>query len=213
MNAMLSAHLPLPAALDGPVEAQRRRRHHIDPIELTDDSVGAFNRVLVRLGRAGPPLDCDQLVTAARELCIGPLQLQTPPCIRQRLFRVKAAACMIADRAWGADEAAAVNLRIVIDYVRGHDDLIPDEVPRFGRLDDAIVVETAWPAIADEVDAYLDFCRLRHMVAQHRGRPDPGFDRAAWRLAREEEAAWRRHCERVRFSSYLPVTAARFLVH
>lgn len=213
MNAMLSAHLPLPAVLDGTVQPRSHRRHHIDPVDLTEAEVGTFNRVLVRLGRSAPPLDCDQLVTAARELCTGPLNVQTPPCIRQRLFRVKAAACMAADRGWRADEATKLGMRLVVEYVRGRDDLIPDEVPRFGRLDDAIVVDAYWPSIADEVADFLDFCRLRHAVALRRGRPDPGFDRAAWRTARDEEAALMLQLGRIRQSSYVPSVAPRFLVH
>jgi hypothetical protein len=49
-------------------------------------------------------------------------------------------------------------------------DLIPDQVPGVGFLDDAIMVELVVQEIRPELDAYADFCRYRESSG---GRLDP----------------------------------------
>jgi len=75
-----------------------------------------------------------------------------------------------------------------------------------GRLDDAIVVEAAWPSLADEVCDYLAFRRIRQVEAALRGetRAHFGFTREHWQAAARAEAQWIAHCERVDQQSYLP---------
>jgi hypothetical protein len=84
--------------------------------------------------------------------------------------------------------AQSARLQRLLEYVVQRDDLIPDRIPRLGRLDDALLVELAWPAFADELEDYLDFCRFRH--EQH-PRGAPPLKRSAWvRMRKAEGALW-----------------------
>lgn len=215
MNAMLSITSPLPTILDQPAPTQPGRRHFIENYCLTTRDVDRFNALLLRLGRRDTPLDRDQVVTAARELCDSNSLAVEPPSIRERMRRVETAALMIDDPDWDGANDAIDTARLVIDYARGSDDLIPDWVPAVGRLDDAIVVETAWPRLALEIDRYLDFCRLRDMAETGRGNGSSTvhFMRADWERARREEAALVAHQKQVREHSYLPRSASLFRVH
>jgi uncharacterized membrane protein YkvA (DUF1232 family) len=109
----------------------------------------------------------------------------------------------------------AATAAAIVDYARSRDDLIPDWMPQVGRLDDAIVVETAWPRLATEVDDYLDFCRVRSQEAALRGRNLAGFvfNRADWEQVRYEQAVLDQYERRIRESSFLPETAPMFRVH
>lgn len=211
MNAMLTATLPLPSCLYNDARPLHRR-HRVGTLEVSDDAIERFNRLLSRIARSAVRYDGDRLATAARELCTCTATALPPACIRQRLLRVKAAATMVADRAWQATDEACATVRVVADYVASSDDLIPDAVPAVGRLDDAIVVDIAWPAISDEVLGYLDFRRLRRLDTE-RGDARMRFDRAAWQRARTAEAAWCAHRATVRASSFVPAASARFVVH
>lgn len=212
MNAMLTATLPLPTCLQtGTGAAAHRRRHRIGTIDVTDAAVDRFNVTLERIGRSDLNLDGDRIATAARELRTSVAGAVPAACIRQRLLRVKAATTMIADRAWRAPDEACATVRLIVDYVASNDDLIPDAEPSVGRLDDAIVVDAAWPAIAAEVEAYADFHRLRRIATDH-GPARIGFDRDAWLQARVVEAALRAHYRSVRASSYVPHIPACFAV-
>lgn len=210
MNAMLTHTLPLPSCLRNDA-CTLHRRHRIGTLEVTDGAIDRFNRLLERVARSAVRLDGDRIATAARELCTCTSATLPPACIRQRLLLVKAATTMIADRAWGAPDEAHATVRVVAEYVASNDDLIPDAVPAVGRLDDAIVVDVAWPAIADEVAGYLDFRRLRRIDAE-RGDARRRFDRAAWLDARRIEAAWHAHRAAVRRMSFVPAPTARFVV-
>lgn len=212
MNAMLTATLPLPPCLQSGTGVAVHRRHRIGAVDVTAAAMDRFNVTLERIGRADLQFDGDRIATAARELHACTLGTAPPACIRQRLLRVKAARTMIADRAWRAPDEACATVRLVAEYVASNDDLIPDTEPRVGRLDDAIVVDAAWPAIAAEVVAYLDFHRLRRLATE-RGEARIGFDRAAWQQARIIEATLHAHRRAVRAASYVSAAPACFVIH
>lgn len=210
MNAMLTSTLPLPSCLHDDACLQHRR-HRVGTVDVTDEAIDRFNRLLQRVGRVPMQLDGDRIATAARELCSTTATLRPPACIRQRLLLVKAATTMVADRVWRAPDEASATIRLIAEYVASNDDLIPDSVPAIGRLDDAIVVDVAWPSISTEVVDYLDYRRLRR-IETDRGDARRRFDRAAWLDARCVEAAWRAHRDTVRRTSFIPGPTARFLV-
>src|SRR3546814_4573423 len=100
-----------------------------------------------------------------------------------------------------------------MDYVRSRRDLIPEDLPRVGRLDDAIVIDAAWPRLADEVACSLDYCRIRRIEAELRecDVSQFTFGRADWEQARRAESAWTEHCLECGHGNYLPDAAHRNL--
>jgi len=204
----------LPQVLSRQPLAGPQRRRRIGPFDLAPGALDRFNQLLANLG-AARPLDCDQIVTAARGLIKPVDDRSLPDCIAQRLGRIDSLSRMLADAAWVPANEAVPQVKAVLDYVAGKDDLIPDWVPQVGRLDDAIVIETAWPRISGEVLDYLDFCRLRKLEAELRGVDSQGFrfSRADWEDSRQAEASLRQHQRRVREGSYLPAAVRHFRVH
>ena len=216
MNAMTAAR-PLPIALD-PAIAQlppspRNRRRTVGGFCIVQMEVDRFNAFLLLLGRNDTPLQRDQLATAARELCDR--NIGTAPGIAPRMRRAAAAALMLADPAWEARTAAAALASLVVGYVHARNDLFPDDLPGFGRLDDAIVIDTAWPRLVDEVADYLEYRRVRRVEARLRGcdHNDFRFDRKQWEQAFRAEAALAEHHRQARMRSYLPASVPRFQVH
>lgn len=214
MNALLANPQPLPSILVQPSDRSGRRRR-IGDYAIEDARLQRFNDLLNRLDGSRNPLDCDRVATAARELCDRSISVATPICIGQRMRRVAAAAWMVADPHWSAANDASEIAGLVLGYVRGMDDLIPDRLPRIGRLDDAIVVDVAWPRLADEVASYVDFRRLHRLEAALRGVDSHSFrfGRDDWEEARQAETALSAHQRCVRGASYLPAPAAVFVVH
>ena len=217
MNAMLATARPLPVALDqfaqsNPIPS-RMRRHSVAGFDLSQMEVDRFNAFLFVLGRTEAPFQIDQLATAARGLSDRSIELS--PTVGRRMRRAAAAALMLADPSWEAANDAIAVASLVVGYVRTHNDLIPDELPRVGRLDDAIVIDTAWPQLADEVDDYLDYRRVRRIEARLRGRDSAGFQfsRGQWEQAAAAEAALAEHQRQVRDRSYLPAPTSRFRIH
>src|SRR5690606_5909508 len=109
-----------------------------------------------------------------------------PASIRERVRRAGAVDLMLSDPEWDTRAEAALVAAVAVDYLRGNAPLIPNSLPVVGWLDDAVLVETAWPSLAGEVRDYLDFCRLRRIEAGLRGeqRTHFGFTREHWEDAR-----------------------------
>lgn len=202
-NAKTESSLPLSAALAAVPSEPRHRRRRIGGFRPSAHRLRAFNALLQDLG-GGEPLDCDRLATAARRLQAPAGGI--PACITDRLRQAGTLARLGADAAWETSAEAATPLRMVLSYMEGDDDLIPDSVPQFGRLDDAIVVESAWPRLSGEVEAYLDFCRIREVEARLRGCRirQFRFGRGDWEVARRAEAGLVAHLHKVRGSCYAP---------
>ena len=215
MNVALNL-TPLPSALSQPRVNGLGRRHLIGDYDIDRDALRHFNDLLEDLNLHQAPLDCDQVASAARELVDRNREGVPPRCIQQRMRHGAAVDLMLKDPDWETVEAAATRAVLLVDYLRGSGTLIPHAMPVVGRLDDAIVVEAAWPSLAEEVRQYLAFCRIRHVEATLRGETHRhfGFTREQGQAAARAEAGWIAHCQRVGHDSYLRSGApAGFRVH
>jgi hypothetical protein len=217
MNAQIATLQPLSAALQSPAWANLShpaRRHSVGGFLLEAEALAHFNQLLSRLHHF--PLECDQLATASRELVDRPADNRRQAGIEQRLQLAGAVDRMITDATWQPASDTVEPARVVTAYVRSDRGLIPGNVPLVGHLDDAILIDAAWPQLADEVDCYLDYCRVRAIEAELRGCAvgEFAFSREDWQQARRAEAGLIAHCRRVGASSYLPSSMpACFHVH
>lgn len=204
MNVALNL-TPLPSALSQPRVNGLGRRHLIGDYDIDRAALRHFNDLLEDLNLHQTPLDCDQVASAARELVDRNREGVAPRCIQQRMRRGAAVDLMLKDPDWETVEAAATRAVLLVDYLRGSGTLIPHTMPVVGRLDDAIVVEVAWPSLAEEVRQYLAFCRIRHVEATLRGEIHRhfGFTREQGQAAARAEVEWIAHCQRVGHNSYL----------
>jgi hypothetical protein len=210
MNAILTVEHPLPRCLYQGADPRRHRRHQVDGFHIDPAAVDRFNRVLRQFADTAPVLDADRLATAARELS-SDARGATAACIRIRLFRVKAAQAMAGDSRWDAPPEVVLLVQSLIDQIRRADHLLPERLPRVGHLDDALLVDAAWPRLHVETVAYADFRRLRRIACEREGRA--AFDRQAWRRAQDDEARLIRYERDCRDGSFLGIAAARFAVH
>lgn len=215
MNIPLASIAPLPEALSRPGLNGSGRRHRIGQHDIDPGILRHFNDLLAQIDLDHVPLDRDQVASAARELVDRNVEERVdgiaPRCIRQRMRRAGAIDLMFHDPEWDARPSPAFAARLVVDYIRGSVSVIPNALPVVGRLDDAVMVETAWPQAAAEVRDYLDFCRVRRIEAELRNerRLHFGFTRANWVAARQAEAEWIAHCRRVATSTYVPAGGVR----
>ena len=209
------ATTPLPPVLTQCSQYRPHRRHQVGNYYLGKPDLDRFNQLLTILGNPGPALDSDQIATAARLLVDGQANQATPACIEERMAQAQALSSMMQDHDWETLREVSQPAQAVLDYLHDDHALIPNAIPRVGHLDDAIVVEAAWPRLSAEVVNYLDFCRLRQIEAWLQA-AEPGsfhFSRKQWQLAHWAEAELHAHGRRVRESSYVPASAGLFRVH
>ncbi len=199
MNARLQDRL----ALHLPPESHDSRRRQVGPIALQDAALRRFNALLAQLDANAPPVTADQLVTLARWLQDQPRD-QAVAVLSERLGRAEQLRRMLNDSDWDVCVDTRERARMLISYLQEVNDLIPDHLPLLGHLDDALLVELAWPAFAGETQDYGDYCRYR---ASERPRGTPAERRLAWETACLAEAALIQQRRQVRGRHYAPAPA------
>lgn len=183
--------LPLPDA------RETHRRHVAGPFELSPAGMERFNAFLHELHADAPHVDADSLASLARWLQSQSLD-ERQRLLDARLDRLPELEALLADKDWTLEEAQAQRIVRLLDYVRENDDLIPDDVPWYGRLDDALLVELVWPVLAEDLADYQDFVRYRD--EEKEGRPARTQD---WLTLRLEEGALWTQLHRVRERHYV----------
>ena len=165
------------------------------PVALAPAAIAEFNDLLHALHPDAPHVDAGALASVARWLLDLPPD-QAEDLLQARLGRLQELQALAADRDWNLDAALAARVARLLAYVEAPRDLIPDDEPVVGRLDDALLVELAWPMIADELEDYRDFSRFRDETGGHP-------DRERWLAARLEEGALWEQMHRVRHQHYV----------
>jgi uncharacterized membrane protein YkvA (DUF1232 family) len=121
----------------------------------------------------------------AAQVRVGELEQRAMPgFVRERLALVPLLLAMLRDPGWDADSGVQAGFAGALAYLDEPDDLIPDSHPRYGLLDDALVLEIALAAHRDEWLAWQEFQAFRR-------RHCPGEP-----LQREEWLAMRRYLQR-----------------
>jgi hypothetical protein len=215
MYANLDNRLPLPQILEQYPGTTPHRRNHVNDFVLFPREVERFNQLLARLGRTQPPLETDQLATAARTLSNSAGDIAPSACILQRMQQAQIVEQMLQDHDWEPATEVVPHARNLVGYLHENWQLIPDSVPGVGHLDQAIVIDTAWPKLVREVVNFLDYQRLRRVEAERQGRDyeEIAFSRRIWLELRELEARLHEHQRRVRENSYAPQPMSYFRVH
>lgn len=168
----------LPLSL--PVAHPQPRRVQIAGVAINDDAIDQFNGQLHALFADAPTVNLDQVASLVRWLQTLPTETAVAT-INLRMARADTLRRILHDPNWQVDAAFAARTRQLLDYVSRFDDLIPDDLPLIGHLDDALMVELSWTQFAGEVQDYRDFCRFR------RDNPLRGS-------ADEQRAAWESDC-------------------
>lgn len=206
--------LPLP--LTCATTAHPRRRHRVAGLDLDSLALRRFRRVAASLQPDGPVPDADGIASAARDLTRAFAGRHRAPCIQVRRRCLAALHAMSAEPAWELASDKRQRIVAIAGYATNQDRLVPDAVPVVGGLDEAILVDLAWPSLRLDLGDYLDFRRVRAEEAALRGlRPhEIDFDREQWLRSRFAMLAWQAHVRRCGRQSYLGRPApALFKIH
>ena len=160
--------------------------------------VEARNRRTGDAQKKADALDAASIVAAARSLLEQTRNQRLPDFVTTRLKHVDTMIAMVEDVGFGLPEANRDNVLAALAYFSSPDDLVPDDVPVLGFLDDAIVIELCVRELQPEIEAYDDFHRWRDNEATRRGANKAGLtlNRVEWAEARRVETLERMHRRR-----------------
>lgn len=120
--------------------------------------------------------------------------------VRSRLGMLRLLIDMIEDEGWGMKEVGTQRVLTALAYFNNPQDLIPDNIPKLGFLDDAIMIELMARELKPEIDAYQDFVKYREAEAHRRGMKPEELNRSDFLKSREQAllSRMRRRRRRVR---------------
>jgi len=164
--------------------------------ELGDEDLKHFKLIMQEARKAASKLPPEDIVAAAEQLLWNLGDDDTPGFIVERLGRIKLMIRMISDIEWRLPHDEATRVLNALAYFAEPEDLIPDDIPGLGFLDDAIMVELVVRELRPEIDAYEDFCEFRRKTREKAG--DNPVSREAWLDARRDQLQSRMRRRRAR---------------
>ncbi len=151
--------------------------------ELSDDDLKHFRLIMQSAQDASQNLSRQEIIGAAQQLLSDVAAAKVPDFIRERLNQLALLIEMLNDEQWRLPETEVRRVLSALSYFSEPDDLIPDDIPGVGFLDDAIMVELVVRELNHEIDAYRDFCAFRTDAEQENTK----VTRADWLKARRGE--------------------------
>jgi len=130
-------------------------------IELSNRDLRHFRRELKRAREAVRIADDDEILSAAADLVESLRGAELPDFIGERLQKLQVLHAMLTDSAWPLTDAERSPVLAALAYVCDPEDIIPDDIPGIGLLDDAVMIELVFRELRHEIEAYEDFCAWR----------------------------------------------------
>lgn len=164
------------------LHVSQERRHTIGDYELEPARLDRFNHALRELSPDAPAMTLDQIASAAERAVARHRDGATPPFVQSRMAALARLEDLAADVAWSASVELQRQVAVLLEYRRDAGDLIPDDRPVIGLLDDAVLVDVALQLLRGELGDYEDFCRFRRVAAEFAGmsEADAGLTREHW---------------------------------
>ena len=140
--------------------------------ELSDSDLEHFKELALSAHNAvnKKALSQDEIVQSARKVFEGAAnQKDLPEFIASQLAQLEILVDMVSDAEWQLPEEELERVLIAMAYFANPDDIIPDDIPTIGFLDDAIMVNLAIDNLEPEITSYREFSKYRDAEVRRRG--------------------------------------------
>src|SRR5210317_313172 len=104
--------------------------------ELSDEDLEYFRKVMVDVLSKTNELNETEVIANARKLLAEVWQSDTSDFIRERMNRMETLIGMLIDKGWGLENEDHGRVLQALAYFSDPEDLIPDDIPGLGFLDD-----------------------------------------------------------------------------
>src|SRR3954470_13564663 len=110
-------------------------------IEISDTDLPFFMQAMQRAEERASGKTAQQILEASEKTLGGTSGQNMPEFVRSRVSSVENLIDMVRDEGWGLADEDRSRIISALTYFADPEDLIPDNVPVLGFLDDAIMIE------------------------------------------------------------------------
>lgn len=136
--------------------------------ELTDTDLDYFRSQFREAQDKLGAMDLHELVQSTRALVDRGLATEPPEFVRRRLTGLGRLVTMLDDETWNMPTDDRDRVVQMLAYFVDPDDVIADNVPVLGLIDDAIAIELVLRRLQHQIEAYEEFSAYRESEMQRR---------------------------------------------
>jgi uncharacterized membrane protein YkvA (DUF1232 family) len=143
-------------------------------IELSDRDLRHFRRELLKARESVGIAEDEEILAAAGDVVSAMRSSELPDFVAERLEKLENAIAMLTDPDWPLEPSERSPMLGALAYLCDPEDIIPDDIPGIGLLDDAVMIELAFRELHHEIAAYTDYLHYRKTLPRTLGRkPSP----------------------------------------
>lgn len=150
---------------------------------LDNSDIEYFREVMNRAQDGASDCSEQEIIDFARNILEGVEPAKPPLFVRERLERLATMIAMLEDPEWPLDGEERLDVISALAYFHNPADLISDDVPVIGLIDDAIMIELVARELKHQLEAYDEFCAYRSSEERLRG---GDVSREDWLKAKQE---------------------------
>ena len=138
--------------------------------ELTDRDHRYFREALTQSRNAVRYAEESEIIDAIRDV-LKDIQSNEPlpDFVANRIPVIESLIQMLVDEEWQLPGEDRERLLAVFMYFGDPEDILPDDIPVIGYLDDVIIVELVIREMRHVIEAYEDFCEFRKEFDEEHG--------------------------------------------
>ena len=126
-------------------------------LTIGDEDLKHFRGQMRQARTAAREAGSEAVIAAADELLEKVRLVDPPEFVRDRLGKLATLIAMVKDERWAIPRDVRTRVLDALAYFVQPQDMIPDDVPVLGFLDDAIMIELIVRELRHDIEAYEDF--------------------------------------------------------
>ncbi len=154
--------------------------------ELSDSDLEHFRKMMNAALEKASQYSPDEVLEKARAMTAEMESSSLPDFVRVRMESLEALISALEDPEWQMPDDEKAEILTSLAYFSEPHDLVPDEIPGLGYVDDAIMIELVIQDLSQDLDAYKQFCGYRATEEKRRG-AEANVNRESWLASKRTE--------------------------
>jgi uncharacterized membrane protein YkvA (DUF1232 family) len=154
--------------------------------ELSDNDLEHFRTLMNASMKKITDYSPDDVLKKAREVTADVDNTSLPEFVKERMHSLEVLIDALEDTEWQLPDDERSNILASLAYFSEPHDLVDDDIPGLGYIDDAIMIELVIQDLSQDLDAYKQFCSFRKTEENRRG-AEANVNRDSWLESKRTE--------------------------